>query len=426
MVLGLRAIVPGEAAAAPEAIDQGRGSGSDLDRELRPVPVPVPEPSATAVEYHRTGNWLWAGRQVWTIGVQALLLATGLSAGLRTTARRIGRIGFFTIGAYWVLYSVTVFLLELPLAYYLGFVRQHAYGLSRQTLGRWSGNMLKGLGVDLVGGFLLLWAPYWLLARSPRRWWLYTTLLSVPLLFFVTLITPIWIAPLFNRFGPLEDRALERRIVALAERAGIAGSQVYEVDMSRDTRALNAYVTGFLGTRRIVLYDTLLDGLDQEEVLAVLGHEMGHYVLGHITRSILLAPLVILLALLVVDRAGRGLARRFAPRFGFDDLADVASVPLLALLLQLAALGLSPAVLAYSRAQEHEADVFALELTRANHAAGTAWVKLQQENLSVPWHTWFETFWLSTHPSIGERITFGNAYHPWAEGRPLRYGGYFH
>jgi STE24 endopeptidase len=91
----------------------------------------------------------------------------------------------------------------------------------------------------------------------------------------------------------------------------------------------------------------------------------------------------------------------------------------------LSSLGLSPAALAYSRAQEHEADVFALELTRANHSAATAWVKLQRENLGVPWHSWFETFWLSTHPSIGERITFCNAYHPWAEGRPLRFGGYF-
>jgi len=157
----------------------------------------------------------------------------------------------------------------------------------------------------------------------------------------------------------------------------------------------------------------------------VMGHEMGHYALGHVTRTILLSSLVVLLSLWTIDRAGTWLAARFAPRFGFDRISDVASLPLLLILLQLSTLGLSPAIMAYSRAQEHEADTFALELTRANHDAATAWVKLQRENLGVPWHNTFENLWLATHPSIGERIEFCNSYHPWAEGRPLVYGAYF-
>jgi Zn-dependent protease with chaperone function len=277
----------------------------------------------------------------------------------------------------------------------------------------------------MVGGFLFLWVPYLLLARSPRRWWLYTTLLSLPFSFFVMLIAPIWIDPMFNEFGPLKDKALERRILAQAERAGISGGRIFEVNKSVDTKALNAYVKGFLDTKRIVLYDTLLDRLDDGEVLAVLGHEMGHYALGHVSRSILLSSTVVLLSLLLVDRGGRWLIGRFSSRFGFDRLSDVASVPLLALLLQVASLLFSPAVMAYSRFQEHEADGFALELTRANRSAASAFVKLQTENLGVPWHGTFEKLWRATHPSIGERITYCNRYHPWTEGLPLRYGAYF-
>jgi STE24 endopeptidase len=156
-----------------------------------------------------------------------------------------------------------------------------------------------------------------------------------------------------------------------------------------------------------------------------MGHEMGHYALGHVTRSILLSSLVVLVCLFVVDRAGRWLVGRCSRRFGFETLADVASVPLLVLLLQVTGLALSPVVMAYSRAQEHEADVFALELTQTNHSAASAFAKLQQENLGVPWHGILEKLWRSTHPSIGERIEFCNNYHPWARGRPLVFGPYF-
>jgi Zn-dependent protease with chaperone function len=403
-------------AASAVAVD---GAADELS------PVPVPAPTALAVRFHRSGNLLWGVNQLSSFAVQALLLFTGLSARLRDLARRIGRVWFFTVGIYAILYVAIVFAIELPLDFYQSYVRQHAYGLSNQSLGRWLGNALKELAVGMIGAFLFLWVPYLLLARSPRRWWLYATLLSVPFSFFVMLIAPIWIDPLFNDFGPMKDPALERKILTLAERAGISGSRIYEVNKSVDTKALNAYVEGFLGTKRIVLYDTLLAQLDDREVLAVMGHEMGHYALGHVTRSILMSSFVVLASLCFVDRAGRWVIGRYSDRFGFDRLSDVASVPLLALLMQVSTLLLSPVVMAYSRAQEHEADRFALELTRTNHSAAHAFVKLQQENLGVPWYNTFETIWRSTHPSIGERIEFCNQYHPWNDGQPLIYGDYF-
>ncbi len=297
-------------------------------------PVAVPEPSAKAMEYYRGGNWLWVLNQFWAILLPGALAFSGASAWLRSLARRLGRSWFLTIGFYTVMYLTIVFLIELPLAFLEGFVRQHAYGLSNQSLARWLGNSFKNLGVDLVVGFALTWVPYLLLARSPRRWWLYTAILTVPFLFAAVLVKPIWIDPLFNKFGPMHDKALERSILSLAERAGIEGSRVFEVDKSADTKAVNAYVTGVFNTKRIVLWDTLIAKLDEPELLVVMAHEMGHYVLGHVVRSILLSSIVTLAGLFLVDRLGRKLIARFPDRLGFDRLSDVASMPLLLMLIR--------------------------------------------------------------------------------------------
>lgn len=389
------------------------------------TPVAIPEPSSLAVRYYQTGNWIWAFDQLWVIAVPALLLFSGFSARLQQFAEKKGRYWFFTVAVYVVLYLAIVFLIDLPLNYLQGYVRQHSFGMSNQSLVRWLGNSFKRLGVTLAIAPLIAWIPFYLIRRSPRRWWLYTTLLTVPFGFFAMFVSPIWIDPLFNQYGTLRDRVLEQKILAQAESAGIGGSRIFEVNKSADTRALNAYVKGVFGTKRIVLYDTLLDRLNEREVLAVLGHEMGHYTLGHVHRSMLLSTILIVASLFWVDRAGRWLIARYHTRFGFHNLGSIASVPLVLLLLNVSALAFSPVVCAYSRYQEHEADRFALELTRMNRSAGTAFVKLQEDNLSNPRPGLFYTLLRATHPSIGDRIDFCNAYHPWTKGEPLVYGALF-
>jgi STE24 endopeptidase len=224
---------------------------------------------------------------------------------------------------------------------------------------------------------------------------------------------PVFYDPLFNEFGPVKNKELEQSILALASRAGIEGGRVFQVDKSADTNAVNAYVTGFWQSKRIVLWDTLINKLNEPELLVVMGHEMGHYALGHVVRSILMSSIVTLVGLFLVDRFGRWLVRRYPDRLGFDQLADIASVPLIMMLLNAAFLVLSPVGLAYSRYQEHEADRYALDLTRSNHAAGTAHVKLFTENLGNPRPGLFYTIFRASHPSAGERIDFANTYHPW-------------
>jgi len=381
-------------------------------------PVAVPEPTAKAIQYYYSGNWLWVINRLWALLVPGILALSGASARLRSLAKRLGRNWFLTIGLYMLMFIPIIFVVDLPLSFYQGFVRQHAYGLSNQTLAKWVGDALKNLGIDMAACFALVWVPYFLLARSPRRWWLYTAILSVPFLFVTLLVEPIWIDPLFNKFGPMKNKALERSILAQADRAGIEGSRVFEVDKSVDTKALNAYVKGVLQSKRIVLWDTLIAKLDEPELLVVMGHEMGHYVLGHVVRSIWLSSIVTLAGLFLVDRSGRWLVARYPGRLGFESLADIASVPLMIMLLEGAYVLESPVALAYSRYQEHEADRFALELTHANHAGATSFVKMQMENLSNPRPGLAYKIFRSTHPSAGERIDFCNTYHPWRSHPP--------
>jgi len=407
---------------------QGQAPAGDAPATQLPASsdrVAVPEPSEQAKAYYRSGNILWVLDIAWTLILPALLLWTGLSARLRDWARAAGRKWFFVVAIYWVLFTIAMTAIDLPRTYYESFIRQHAYGLSNQTLGKWASDQLASLGVTLVIGALVLWVPYLLLAKSPRRWWIYTSALAVPFIVLIVLVQPIWIDPLFNRFGPMQDKVLEAQILALADRAGIEGGRVFEVAKSEDTKTLNAYVNGFGRTKRIVLWDTILKALDRRQLLVVMGHEMGHYVLDHIWKLIGVLAVTICLLFYAVHRLASTLINRFSGRFGFTSLADVASLPLILMLFTAVSLVTDPVALATQRHFEHEADRFALEITHDNHAGATAFVIMQQENLAVPrpgrLYTWFRM----SHPPVGERIDFFNSYRPWESGQPLVYGNRF-
>ena len=382
--------------------------------------IAVPEPSALAVRYYQSGNVLWAVSTALSLLIPAVLLFTGVSARLRDLARRFGHRWILMVALYAVLFTLVTASLTFPLSYYQDFLRQHAYGLSNQSLGRWLGEWMKGVAISALGLSLVLWIPYLLLRRSPRRWWLYAGLATVPIATLVLVITPVWVDPLFNAFGPMKDKALEARILSLARQAGIEGSRVYQVDKSRDTKMVNAYVTGLGSTKRIVLWDTALERLEPDQVLFVTAHEMGHFVLGHTLIFILGAATLTTVSLYVVHRLAGRLIARFSRRLGFDQLSDVASFPLLVLLGSIVSLALIPALLALSRYQEHEADRFALEITRNNRAAATTFVRLQEENLSVPRPGPVYMFWRGSHPSLGDRVDFANRYRPW-ETKERRY-----
>jgi STE24 endopeptidase len=373
--------------------------------------VTVPEASAQALRYFRSGNVIWVVELLLGFALPALLLFTGWSARLRTFASAVTRgHDYPTLIVYLALLLVLLFLVQLPLTVYVGYVREHAYGLSTQKLSKFAADQLKGLAIGLIVGALIIWVPYLFLARSPTRWWLWTGILALPFFTLILLITPAYIAPLFNKFGPMKDKALEGQVLAVAAQAGVEGARVFEVKKSVDTEKVNAYVTGIGNTKRIVLWDTLLARLTPEETRFVVGHELGHYVLGHVWVNILISWALTLIGLYGAHRSAGFLLARFGAHFGFTTLADPASLPLLMLLLSLFSFLIGPAALALSRHHEQQADRFGLDLTGDNHAAATAFVALQKQNLAVPRPVVLYKIFRASHPPIGERVDFINRY----------------
>jgi Zn-dependent protease with chaperone function len=402
----------------PQSSAQHGNSQSDTS----PVTVPVPGPKAVR-HYHAT---VTVGITVilWSFLSPALFLFTGWSARIRSWAERQQQNWYFTFVHYVLAFGTLYFLVNLPLNYYAGFVFPHNFDLTNQTFSRWLGNTFKGAALVMAIGLAVGWIPFLIIKKSPRRWWLWLGLL-VPLFLCVqNYIQPVLIDPLFHQFRPLPDKTLEAKILAEAARAGINGSRVYQVNMSLDTRLDNAYVAGLSGTRRIVFWDTMLKDFNDDQLLFILGHEMGHYVLHHIIKLVAFASLLAFLSFYAWYWLAGPVIRRCQHRWGFDTLSDFAALPVMILAFQLSVFADRPAYMAFSRHVEHEADRFGLELTHNNHAAATAFVKMVQKGVFVYQLAPIIQFWYGSHPTPAERIEFCNQYHPWESGQPSRYQEY--
>ena len=387
------------------------------------VAVPVP-PEKAVRRYHATIA-VGITAIIWSFLSPALFLFTGWSARIRSWAERQGRNWYFTFVLYALAFGLLWFLVNLPLSYYAGFVFPHHYDLTNQTFSRWLGNTLKGAAVVLVVGLALGWIPFLILKKSPRRWWLWLGMLVPLFLSAQMFIQPVLIDPLLHQFRPLPDKTLEAKILAQAARAGIAGSRVYVANLSLDTKLDNAYVTGLFGTRRIVFWDTALKDFNDDELLFILGHEMGHYVLHHVIQLIACASLLAFLSLYAWYWLAGPVIGRFKNRWSFDTPADFAALPLMILAFQLSVFAGLPAYMAFSRHVEHEADRFGLELTHRNHAAAAAFVKIVQNAGYVYRPSPIIQFWYGSHPTPAERIEFCNQYRPWETGQPSKYQEYF-
>lgn len=387
--------------------------------------VVVPEASEQAMQYYKSGNLLWIVNQTWSLIVPLLFLLWGFTGKLSRFAQRCGKKWYFAIVIYLFFFLSISQILDFPLDYYAGYLRQHAYGLSTETLSHWFANYGKSFLVSLVIAAASVWIFYLVLKKSPRRWWFYGSLVSIGLVFLTMMVQPIWIDPLFNKFGPMQDKKLEQQILALAAKAGIQGGRVYEVDKSQETKALNAYVIGVGSTKRIVLWDTTLKAMTPDQILFVMGHEMGHYVLNHMWWGMAYYSVLSFVIFYLMYRLANFLLRNYHHRFGFNQLSNIASFPLFLLLIGVFMLLATPLTNWISRCVEHEADRFGLEITQNNQAAGEAFVVLQQGNLANPRPGPIYNFWRNTHPPLGERVDFCNRYCPWKEHESLKYGNYF-
>jgi len=360
---------------------------------------------------------------VYSLVFCGLLLVTGLSARMRDIAHGLGHRRYVRVLVYFILFMLAGFVFMLPLDWYRGFALEHQYHLSTQNLGAWFADELKlaGFNVLFLGVLPLLALAYRVVERRPRTWWLWLGAASIPVTLCTVLLSPIVFEPAFNKFTPLHDQELKSEILALAAKAGIPARKVFEVDKSAQTVKYNAYVSGFGASQRIVLWDTTLKGMKHDEILFVMGHEMGHYKLHHIWKGIAFAGVEAFVLLLLMQGMTRLALARFGGRWGVREPYDVATLPLYAAALTILLAITQPITAGFSRQVEHEADAFGLEVTHLNDAAARAFLKLGSQNRSDPEPSAFVRAVLYDHPTVMERVRFALEYHPWEQGRPNRY-----
>ena len=362
-----------------------------------------PEDVARGRAYAGGRYRLFAGGTALRLAILLLLVGTPASAALRTLAVRLAPARPAVAVAIYIALLVGLFeLLILPLGYYAGFVREHAFGLSTQTRTAWLADRAKGalitltLAVPLGSLLALLWRRY------PGRWVLPAWGLAGVAMISLVALAPIVIDPLFNTIRPLTDPALRQRVIALAERAGIPVDQVYEMDASRRTRKGNAYFTGLGHSKRIVLYDTLLTSGGPEETELVVAHEIGHWKRAHIWKGIALGLLGVGISLWCGARVLDWAVRRGS--FHLAGPADVAGLPLFLLVLFVLNLLSLPLQTGVSRYFERQADQASLELTGNAAAFIRSEVQLARSNLADLTPPPLVVCLLYTHPPVAERI----------------------
>jgi Zn-dependent protease with chaperone function len=364
----------------------------------------TPRVTPAMVRYSYTRYVLYFLGVAWDVAILLLLLHTGASARWRDAVEGRVRGPVLRTLVYFLGFSLAYSAVTLPLTFYGGWWLPHQYDLSDQSLGAWVVDRLKEGAIGFAIAAPLVLALYALIRRQPRRWWFWFWLLSIPVTLFLVLLAPVLLDPVFHKYEPLRNRELRDQILALAAKAGIQGGRVYQVDMSRETKTLNAYVAGLGATKRIVLWDTTLQRLKPDEILFIMGHEMGHYVYDHIYWGVALSIGGSLVLFFLLDRVTRLLLAHRGSEWGVRELSDLASLPALALTLTALQFFGTPVMAAVSRAMEAQADRFGLQITGNGHAAACAFVKLSEDNLSLPSPPTAIHLWASTHPTLQERI----------------------
>ncbi len=357
------------------------------------------------------------------------LLLFGIAARYRDWAEGVSRWRFVQALAFVPLLLITISLLGLPLRAY-GHHVSLQYGLSIQGWSSWLVDFLKSEGISAMAGVVLLWILTTVIRKSPQRWWFYAWLAAVPIMVFVAFVYPVVIDPLFNKFEPLNQKhpKLVDAIERVVQRGGLSipGNRMYEMDASRRFTTLNAYVTGFGASKRVVVWDTTIEKLTTPETLFVFGHEMGHYVLHHIIYGMIAGAVGLFLGLYVVFRLSGWALRRFQQRSGIRELSDWAAVPILLLLFGVLGFVSEPVGNAFSRQIEHQADIYGLEVTHgintdSQETAAHAFQVLGELSLDYPYPSKFVELWYYDHPATSDRVRFAHEYDPWGKGQALKY-----
>jgi Zn-dependent protease with chaperone function len=382
-----------------------------------------------AVAYSRAGYTLYFVSYFVSIAVLLLLLRLGVAAKFRDFAERVTGRRWLQAFVFVPLLFVTSDIFDLPIRVYW-----HSLSLRyEQSVQHWGSWFLDWAKEELVGtlfALILVLILFAVIRRSPRRWWLYFWFAALPILLGIIFINPLIIDPLFHKFEPLdkEHPQLVDAIQKLTAHAGvpIPRDRIFLMRASEKSNEINAYVTGLGASKRVVVWDTTLQKTSNDEALFIIGHELGHYVLGHVWKGFLFGAAALLVALYLIFRGLHWLLGRWGRDWRLYGLEDWASLAAFLLLLQIVMFFASPIVNGVTRMEEHAADVYGLEVIHgivpnSEEVAAHAFQVLGEVDLADPNPPPFIRFWLYSHPPLAERLVFAYSYDPWSKGEPPKY-----
>jgi STE24 endopeptidase len=357
---------------------------------------------AASDAYFEGGYWLILWDFLIGVAVSLFLLGAGISWRMRDVAERLTRFKPLQSIIYTLQFVLVLFLLTLPMTIYEGYFREHKYALLNQTFGPWFKEQLIGLALSLVGSSLFVCLVMGIVRKLGRNWWVWAAGGSIVAILFIQLIAPVFIFPLFNKYTKLQDSTVRDPILGMARANGIPATDVYEVDASRQSNRVSANVSGFLGTQRITLNDNLLRRCSLAEIEAVMGHEMGHYVLNH---SYKFATFLIVYTLATFAFLNWSLTKclaRWGENWKVHEITDVAVLPLAVLLLSVVSFLSTPIFNTEVRTQEGEADIFGLNASQQPDGEAEVDLKLGEYRKMSP-GKWEEIIFFD-HPSGRNRI----------------------
>jgi STE24 endopeptidase len=360
------------------------------------------EATARSNAYFEGGYWMILWDFVYAAVILLLMLNLRWSAAMRNFAERVTRFKPVHTLVYWVQYLLLISILGFPLTVYEDYFREHKYGLATQTFGPWMGDQFKSLLVNLVLGGILAVLLFGIVRRLQRTWWIWGAIVTLFFMICVVLIGPVYIVPIFNKVTLLNDPKVTEPILSMARANGIPAHDVYEIDASRQTTRMSANVSGFGNTMRITMNDNLLRRGSLEEIEAVMGHEMGHYVLHHIYKDILFFGVVIVVAFALLQWALNWCLKRWGEKWQIRGVGDTAVLPLVVLLVLIFGFVMTPIFNTHTRTEEGEADMYGLNASRQPDGFAQAAIHLGEYRKMNPGP--IEEWLFFDHPSGRNRI----------------------
>jgi len=359
-----------------------------------------PAARARSDSYFEGGYWIQFVGPVIGFIVAFLVLQLGWASNVRSWLEKTVKVYFFVVIGFALFYSLLGGLVSFPWDYWVGFVREHDYGLSRQDFSHWFTEYLQGFGINLAIGSLAIGVLYLIIAVAKKNWWIWGTIATIVFFTFVSMLAPVYIAPIFNHYTEMQAGPLKTSVLQTAQANGVPATNVYVFDVSRQSNRVTANVSGFAGTTRISMADNLINRETPAGVRAVLGHEIGHYVLDHtvslLTMFTLMIVVVFSLANWLFNRLSAG------ERWGIRGISDPAGMPLLFSIIGFMFLIATPIQNNITRFHEHQADMFGLNAAREPDGFAESALLLSEYRKMEP--SPFEEWFFYDHPSGYDRI----------------------